>query len=337
MAMLGKRRQSHPDVILRPKGAGIVSPGDKRLTLGEACSLVNQITRETGLSVFANLLAPVDDEPAWQRGAARLEEAGAHAIELDISCPNLPGVSSRRSIAQSPQYSERITRSVKSVVGVPVFCKLTAQVADVAEVARACESGGADGIVAINGLPAAPEIDIRRGGRPRYLTSEVHSFGTLTGSPLFPIACRAVADVARSVSIPVVGCGGVTTWEEAIQMMMWGASAIQVCTAILVRGFGVLEDINRGIEDFMGEMGYASSAEFVGIALKHVVAPDEIVRKQVELSVVAAKCTLCRRCLRPGICLALSESAEGIELDSRKCLSCGLCIQLCPQQAIVPV
>ncbi|MBI5445262.1 MAG: hypothetical protein HY900_29130 [Deltaproteobacteria bacterium] len=334
MAMVGERRQSHPDVILRPRGGGIVSPGDKRLSLEEASSLVEQLRSGTRLTVFANLLAPAEDESAWQKGAARLQEAGAHAIELDISCPNLPGVTSGRSIAQCPIESERITRAVRSAVTVPVFCKLTAQVADIAEVARACEGAGADGIVAINGFPAAPEIDIRRAGKAGYLTSEVHSLGTLTGSPLLPLACRAVADIARSVSIPVVGSGGVTTWEEAVQLMMWGASAVQICTAVLVRGFAILDEINQGMEAFMAEMGYASPAEFVGAALKHVVAPGEIPRRRVKLSVDSERCTLCRRCLRPGICLALSESQERIVLDDAQCLNCGVCIQLCPQKAI---
>lgn len=334
MAIVGERLQSHPDVILRPKGGGIVSPGDKRLSLDEACALVERVRHEKDLTIFANLLAPADDESAWQEGAARLAEAGAHAIELDISCPNVPGITSRRSVAQSPEHSERITRAVTRFVEIPVFCKLTAQVVDIAEVAVACERAGADGIVAINGIGAAPEIDIHRGGKPRYLTSAVHSFGALTGAPLFPIACRAVADVARSVSIPVVGCGGVSTWDQAVQMMMWGASAVQLCTAILVHGFETIPAINRGMQNFMRERGYASPAEFVGAALQYVVPAEQIVHRRVRLSVNAEKCSLCRRCLRPGICLALSESAEGIALDDEQCLNCGVCIQLCPEKAI---
>jgi dihydroorotate dehydrogenase subfamily 1 len=334
MAMVGERRQSHPDVILRPKGGGIVSPGDKRLSLDEACALVERARHETDLTIFGNLLAPADDESAWQEGAIRLAEAGAHAIELDISCPNVPGITSRRSVAQSPEHSERITRAVTRSVEIPVFCKLTAQVVDIAEIAVACERAGADGIVAINGIGAAPEIDIYGDGRPRYLTSDFHSFGTLTGAPLFPIACRAVAEVARSVSIPVVGCGGVSTWEEAVQMMMWGASAVQLCTSVLVRGFETIRAINRGMQDFMRERGYASPAEFVGAALKYVVPAEQIVRRRVRLSVSEEECNLCGRCLRPGICLALSQSDGRIVLDDAKCLNCGVCVQLCPRKAI---
>ncbi|HSH70358.1 MAG TPA: hypothetical protein VK997_10600, partial [Deferrisomatales bacterium] len=220
MAMVGKGPRSLPDVILRPGSGGIVSSGDRRLSVEDACDLVRLTKEQTQLMVFANLLAPADDDSAWQRAAVQLQRAGADAVELDLSCPNLPGVSSRRSVAQCPTASERITRAVKAAVDVPVLCKLTAQVVEIAEIARACEHGGADGIVAINGLGAVPEIDIRREGRARYLTLDAHCFGALTGAPLFPVACRAVAEVARSVAIPVVGCGGVSTWEDAVQMMM---------------------------------------------------------------------------------------------------------------------
>lgn len=334
MAMVGERRQSHPDVILRPRGGGIVTPGDKRLTLDQACSLVDRTRRETALTVFANLLAPAEDEAAWQRGAERLENAGADALELDLSCPNVPGVTSTRSVAQSPEHSERLTRAVKRAVTVPVFCKLTAQVVDIAEVARACEAGGADGIVAINGLPAVPEIDVRRRGRASYLTSDRHSLGALTGSPLFPLACRAVADLVRNVSVPVVGCGGVSTWEDAVKMMMWGASAVQLCTSILLRGFATVREINRGIARFMAEEGYASPSDFIGAALEHVVPADEIARRRVRLSVDRRECNLCGRCLRPGICLALSQADGRIVLDDAQCLNCGVCLQLCPRKAI---
>ncbi|MFU8856557.1 MAG: 4Fe-4S binding protein [Deferrisomatales bacterium] len=336
MAMVGESRQSHPDVIVRPGTGGIVSAGDRRLSLDEARALVRRARRETDLTIIANLLAPAADEMAWQRGAVGLQEAGAQAVELDLSCPNLPGRSSARSVAQSPVDSGRVTRAVKSAVNVPVLCKLTAQVADIAEVARVCELSGADAVVVINGFPAAPEIDIRKGGRPTYLTSSGHSFGTLTGSPLFPIACRAVADVSRAVSIPVLGCGGISSWEEAVQMMMWGASAVQICSSILVRGFSVLDKINEGISAFMNEAGYGSPADFVGAALQYVVPAESIVRRRVELSVIDEKCTRCGLCLMPGICLALSESPEGISIDTKRCLNCGVCIRLCPNRAITP-
>lgn len=334
MAMVGQGPQSLPDVILRPANGGIVSPGDRRLNVSQACKLIQTTKEQTDLVVFANLLAPADDESAWQRAATRLQRAGADAVELDLSCPNLPGETSRCCVAQSPVATERITRAVKRAVDVPVLGKLTAQVADIAEIAKACEHGGADGVVAINGLAAAPDLDVRRGGRPRYLTLETHCFGALTGAPIFPIACRAVADVARNVSIPVIGCGGVSSWEDAVQMLMWGASAVQVCTAVLTQGFEVLETINNGVADYLADMGLDRVDRIIGMAQEYVVPVGEVSHRKALPLIDRSRCTLCKRCLRPGICLALSEEGGAIVFEPTKCLSCGVCMQVCPHGAI---
>ena len=341
MAMPVTPPKSQPDIILRPKRSGVVSPGDKRLIIDDARALVKQAKSETDLVVIANLLAAAEDLEAWQMLAVELQKAGANALELDISCPNIPkdvddvpSIPLGTCVAQFPDASERVTRAVKSVADIPVLCKLTAQVADIAEIARACERGGADGIVAINGVRAAPPIDIYNGGRPKYTTLERHNLGTMSGAPLFPIACRMVAEIVRSVNLPVIGCGGVSTWQDAVEMMMWGASAVQICTSIIVDGFEVLERINAGIDKFMAEQGYTSTADFVGTALKYVVPNSDVVYRKVNLSVDRSKCNMCKICLTPGICVAISASDDAIIIDNDRCLDCGTCVQVCPKRAI---
>ncbi|MCL5959734.1 MAG: 4Fe-4S binding protein [Chloroflexi bacterium] len=332
---------SKPNMIMRSRTGGIVCPGDKRLIVDDAVELVKRAKSETDLVVLSNLLAPADDLEAWQQLALALQEAGADALELDISCPNVP--SSVRSapsmplgtcVAQSPEASERVTGAVKSVAKVPVLCKLTGQVTNIVEVARACQRGGADGVVAINGLRAAPPIDIWNGGRPKYTALEKHNLGTLTGAPIFPIACRMVAEIVRDVDIPVIGCGGVSTWQDVVEMMMWGAQAVELCTAICVNGFEVLERINRGIEKFMLEAGYHSTGEFIGAAQAYLAPADRLVYRQFQLSVDRDKCNLCKLCLAPGACVAITLTDGAIDLDNDKCVNCGLCVQICPKHAI---
>lgn len=332
---------SQPDIIIRPKRSGIVSPGDKRLIVDDARLLVKQAKGETDLVVIANILAPADDLEAWQMLAVELQKAGADALELDISCPNIPkdvdyvpGIPLGTCVAQFPEATERVTRAVKSAVDIPVLCKLTAQVVDIAEIARACERGGADGIVAINGFRAAPPIDIWNGGRPKYVTLERHNLGTLSGAPLFPIACRMVAEIVRAVDLPVIGCGGVSSWQDAVEMMMWGASAVEMCASIIVNGFEVLKLINAGIEGFVVEQGYGSVTDFVGEALKYMAPSRDIAFRKINLSVDRSKCNMCRVCLKPGICVAISASDDMIIIDNDRCLDCGTCVQVCPRQAI---
>lgn len=339
MAMPVTPPTSYPDVILRPRGGGIVSPGDKRLFIDEASALVRQAKRETHLVVIANLLAPADDLDAWQRLGVELEQAGADALELDISCPNIPKDIHSHSrfllgtcVAQFPDAAEQVTRAVKSAVRIPVLCKLSPQVTDIVDIARACQRGGADGVVAINGIRAAPPIDVRNGGRPLYTMQEKHNLGTMTGAPLFPIACRMVAEIVREVDIPVIGCGGISTWQDAVEMMMWGASAVEICTSILVRGFPILEQINQGIAAFMSEQGYHSIRDFVGAALNYVVPGNQVIYRQFNLT-VNEECNLCRLCLAPGICTALSEENNRIVWNGDLCLNCGTCIQVCQRRA----
>ncbi len=340
MAMPVTPPVAHPDIILRPRGGGIVSPGDKRLFIDEASALVRQAKLETNLVVIANVLAPADDLAAWQRLAIELEHAGADALELDISCPNISKDVHSNSrlplgmcIAQSPDTTEQVTRAVKRAVKIPVLCKLTAQVTDIGEIARACQRGGADAIVAINGIRAAPPIDIKNGGRPKYTMLEKHNLGTLTGDPLFPIACRIVAEIARAVDVPVIGCGGISTWQDAVEMMMWGASAVEICTAILVRGFPLIEQINQGVTAFMVEQGYNSTSDFIGVALNYLVPCPQIVYRKFDLTIDATRCNMCRLCLAPGICTALLEEDNKIVWDGKQCLNCGTCLQVCQRHA----
>ncbi len=350
MAMPYDPPQSQPAVILRGDShsgrrsrgrEGIVTPGDRRLSIAEACALVEQVQRHTDLVVIANMLASAEDLDGWSRLAVALEEAGADALELDISCPNLPrdvDLASRippgNCVAQYPDLSETVTRAVRESTDLPVLCKLTAQVADVVEVARACCRGGADGLVAINGLRAAPPLDIWSGGRARYATIDRHNLGTLTGSPLFSVACGVVAQIARAVDVPVIGCGGVSDWSDVVEMMMWGASAVQVCSAVITDGFEVIEALNTGVEAFLEQQGYGSIEDIVGLALGYVVAPSDVRYDSLRLSVDPDFCNLCRQCLSPGICVAISEVDGRIVLDNDACLECGLCLQICPRGAI---
>lgn len=342
MAVMSNPPDSRPDVILRGRGGGIVTPGDKRLVVDQARDLIAQIKGSTDLMVFANILAPANDPDAWKDLAVRMEEAGADALELDISCPNIPKemvydpkVPAGTCVAQFPDVSEMVTARVKDATRIPVLCKLTAQVTDIVEIGRACERGGADGLVAINGLRAAPPIDIFHEGRPRYVGIQRHNFGTLTGDPLFPLACRAVAELSRAVEVPVVGCGGVSTWRDVVEMMMWGAQAVQLCTAVLLGGFDVVHRVNQGLQNYLQQQGFSGIDEIVGLALAHLVPGDRVEHDLFDLSIDHDRCDLCGRCLAPGICRALQVQNGRIVVHNELCIDCGTCVQLCPRKAIL--
>ena len=147
-------------------------------------------------------------------------------LEVNVSCPNVHG--GGMALGTDPEVAADVTRAVKAVSSKPVFVKLTPNVTDIVSIARACEEAGADGLTVINTL-LGMRIDIRT-GKPVVAAGT----GGFSGPAVFPIAVRAVYQVAHACKIPVMGCGGVSTAEEVIEMMMAGAAAVQVGSANLV-------------------------------------------------------------------------------------------------------
>jgi dihydroorotate dehydrogenase (NAD+) catalytic subunit len=188
-------------------------------------------------------------------------EAGADALELNVSCPHVEKTGSE--IGQSPQLVAKVVEKVKNTVNKPVFVKLTPNVTDITEIVEAAVKAGADAITAINTVRAmAIDVETRR----PVLANKV---GGLSGPAIKPIAIRCVYEVYRKVKIPVIGCGGVTTWQDAVEFMLAGASAVQIGTAIGFEGLGVFKSIAEGIDLYLENMNFGSVKEIVGLSHRY--------------------------------------------------------------------
>ena len=185
----------------------------------------------------------------------RLREAPVDFLEINVSCPNVKegGI----AFGQDPKALERITRAVKEVAAQPVIMKLSPNVTDISEMARAAEAGGADGISLINTLTGM-KIDIYR--RTFALANKT---GGLSGPAIKPVAVRMVYQAAHAVSIPVIGMGGISTAEDALEFMMAGATAISIGTANFHDPLTAIHVI-EGIEEFMDRQGIADIREIIG-------------------------------------------------------------------------
>lgn len=166
----------------------------------------------------------------------------ADAFELNLSCPHAEKYGSE--LGRYPDLVEAVTGAVKAASSVPVWVKLTPNTADILELGLAAQRGGADAVVAINTLKAMA-IDIESG-----YPILGNRFGGLSGQAIKPVAVRAVYDLSSRLEIPVIGVGGITTWEDAVEMIMAGASCIQVGTA-LMKGYGVFEEIISGLSRYL--------------------------------------------------------------------------------------
>ena len=178
-------------------------------------------------------------------------------IEVNVSCPNVRH--GGMSFGNSPETAAEVTRAVKAVTTKPVFVKLSPNVTDIVSIARACEEAGADGISLINTL-LGMRIDIRR-RRPVI----ANTMGGFSGPAVFPLALRMVYQVSKAGRIPVMGCGGVQSARDVIEMMMAGATAVQVGAANLVNPYASKE-IVEALPGEMRRLGIDSLSDIIGIA-----------------------------------------------------------------------
>jgi dihydroorotate dehydrogenase (NAD+) catalytic subunit len=206
--------------------------------------------------VIVNIAGETVDEFAAM--ASRLDGVpGVSGIEVNVSCPNV--AVGGMLFGQDPKQAAAVTSAVVRATTLPVIVKLTPNVTDIVAVARAVVEAGADALCVINTLQAMA-IDIRS---RRPVLSTV--FGGLSGPAIKPVALRAVYQVAGAVDVPVVGCGGVSSGEDAIEFIIAGATAVQVGTATFANPNAPL-DVLDGIERFMADAGVSDVRELIGVA-----------------------------------------------------------------------
>jgi len=201
------------------------------------------------LSIFGNSPQEIADV------ASKGVEMEPNAIELNLSCPH----AEIAQISHDPSLTYEYVKAVKAAVGCPVFAKITPNASDIVSVGIAAERAEVDAIVAINTVRAM-KIDIHQ--RRPVLGNEV---GGLSGPPVFPIAVRCIYDLHKALSVPIIGVGGVTTWQDAVEMHLAGASAIQIGTAVM-DGMDVFREIKEGVENYLQDEGFSEVSEIVGLA-----------------------------------------------------------------------
>ena len=244
-----------PRVAETPAGM-LNSIGLQNVGISEVVSEMAPMWAKWDVPVIANIAGDTVEE--FGEMAARLDGIpGIAAIELNISCPNVDkgGI----EIGQDPESSARATRAAVRHTDLPIIVKLTPNVTDPVRLALACEEAGASAICAINTV-LGMAIDLRR-RRPVLPRAR----GGLSGPAIKPIALRIVYDVAKAVRVPVIGCGGISTGEDAVEFLMAGASAVQVGTATFANPRAPLT-VLEGLDAWMAANGVSNVAEIIGCA-----------------------------------------------------------------------
>lgn len=246
----------NPTVVETPCGLlnamGLPNPG-----IGALKEELEEV-KGTNVPVIASVFGCSEGE--YAEVASQAEEAGADAVELNVSCPHVKEVG--RHIGQDPEAVASVTASVKSRVKFPVIVKLTPNVTDIVKIAKRAAEAGADALTAVNTVSAILiDIDVRK---PILAAGT----GGLSGPAIKPIALRCVYEIHREVDIPIIGCGGVTTWTDAIEFLLAGASAVQVGTAIMYRDLEVFSELERGVRQYLEANHFESIGQLVGLACR---------------------------------------------------------------------
>jgi dihydroorotate dehydrogenase (NAD+) catalytic subunit len=255
-------RSGYPNPTILDWGPGLINavglsnPGVE-VMVGEIQAAKEKLA-PLGVPIIASIFA----ETIYDFGtiARFISEAEPDLIEVNISCPNIDD-HYRLMFAADSHVASQVTRRVKQNTDIPVLVKLSPNVTNVVRIAREVAEAGADGITAINSLGPGIILDIET-CRPVL----AHGMGGLSGPNIRPIAVRCVRDICRAVDVPVVAVGGVTTGRDVVEMILVGATAVGIGSAVYYRGMEVFQKVCQELEDYMERHGYDNLEAFRGRA-----------------------------------------------------------------------
>jgi len=266
---------------------------------------------------------------------------GADGVELNFGCPH--GMSERgmgSAVGQVPEYVEMVTRWCKQHTHLPVIVKLTPNVTDILQAARAAKRGGADAVSLINTIMSVMSVDLDAMA-PTPVVDGKGTHGGYCGPAVKPIALRMVGEVARDGDMrgmPISGIGGISTWRDAAEFMALGARNVQVCTAAMHYGFKIIDDMVDGLANWMDDKGYRQLSDFTGRAVPNFVHWEDLNLNFQSRAVIdqdlCIKCGLCyvacEDTAHQAIAALRPEGKRRYEVITEECVGCNLCQHVCP-------
>jgi dihydropyrimidine dehydrogenase (NAD+) subunit PreA len=290
-------------------------------------------------AMVVSLMVPCE-EANWKAILPLVEETGADGIELNFGCPH--GMSERgmgSAVGQVPEYIEMVARWCKQHTRMPVIVKLTPNITDIRYPARAAMRGGADAVSLINTISSITSVNLDTFS-PEPSIDGKGSHGGYCGPAVKPIALNMVAEIARdreTRGMPISGIGGITTWRDAAEFMALGSGTVQVCTAAMAYGFKIVREMIFGLESWMDEKGYTSTADFIGMAAPNVTDWQYLNLNYVTKALIhqdlCIKCGRCHIACEDTSHQAITNYVDGkrhFEVIDAECVGCNLCVEVCP-------
>lgn len=291
-------------------------------------------------AIIASLMVEPTQEK-WHEIVKKVEDVGVDGLELNFGCPH--GMAERgmgAASGQVPELVEKQTMWAKEVAETPVIVKLTPNITDITFTAEAAVNGGADAVSMINTINSLAGVDIDTWDTiPNVAGKGAH--GGYCGPAVKPIALNMVAECARhpKINVPISGMGGVSSWREAVEFMLMGATGVQVCTAAMHHGFSIVEDMKDGLNNYLDEKGIDSVMDLVGKSVEKYSDWGNLdLNHQIVAKINNDVCINCNKCHiacedTSHQCIDMLKDDNGndiLKVREEDCVGCNLCSIVCP-------
>ena len=282
-----------------------------------------------------------NDKKSWHELIKKVEDTGAHGIELNFGCPH--GMTERgmgAAVGQDPGIAKMVVEWVMEAAHIPVITKLTPNVHSVVPTGKACVEAGTGALSLINTIQSVTGIDLDSLVPNPYVAGK-SVFGGYCGPAVKPIALKMLTTISQdpvTSKVPVSGIGGISTWKDAVEFMLLGASNVQVCTAAMKYGFRIIDDLCEGMHNWMDEKGYATLNDFIGKSVEKITHWEDLdINYHIVAHIDPAKCIHCGLCFiacedtsHQSIHMEYGKPYNSYTINEEECVGCNLCKLICP-------
>ena len=291
-------------------------------------------------AMIVSLMADNDRE-SWHKLISQVEDTGAHGIELNFGCPH--GMIERgmgAAVGQDPEIARMVVEWVMEKATIPVITKLTPNVHSPVPAGKAVVEAGTNALSLINTIQSVTGIDLDTLVPNPYVAGK-SVFGGYCGPAVKPIALKMLTNISQNETtrkVPVSGIGGISTWKDAVEFMLLGASTVQVCTAVMKHGFRIIEDMCEGLNNWMLEKGFNTLDDFIGKSVNNITHWEDLdINYHHIANINQDKCIHCGLCYiacedtsHQSINIAKGHPYNTYTIKDEECVGCNLCQLICP-------
>ncbi len=291
-------------------------------------------------AMIVSLMAD-NDKASWHELIKKCEDAGAMGFELNFGCPH--GMTERgmgAAVGQDPEIAKMVVEWIMEKATIPVITKLTPNVHSVVPTGKAVVQAGTHALSLINTIQSVTGVDLDT-LVPNPNVGGKTTFGGYCGPAVKPIALKMLTTIAQNAitrTVPISGIGGISTWKDAVEFMLLGASNVQVCTAAMKHGFRIIEDMCDGLNNWMDDKGFSTLNDFIGKSVSTVTNWEELdINFHIVANINQDKCIHCGLCYiacedtsHQSINLSYGKPYNTYSIKEDECVGCNLCKVMCP-------